>query len=94
MALQVDDGQHARFRLESQHALVGCLVLPRARTDEGGSPEVNAFMPVNVAGDEDIGDFTNDQPVLRFGGKRVLPPHCGARWRRRSISRIASTGSA
>jgi len=30
VALQIDDGQHARFRLETEHALVGCLVLPCA----------------------------------------------------------------
>jgi len=30
VALQVDDGQHARLRLESKHPLVGRLVLPCA----------------------------------------------------------------
>ena len=67
MALQVDDGQHAGFGLEPEHALVGSLVLPRAGTDKGGATEIQALMAVNVAGDKDIGDLANDQAVLGFG---------------------------
>ena len=66
MALEVDDGQHAGFGLEAQHALVRGLVLPRAGADQGGAPEIQAFMAVNVPGDKDVRDFTDDQTVLWF----------------------------
>ena len=67
MALEVDDGQHAGFGLEAQHALIRGLVLPRAGADQGGASEIQAFMAVNVPGDKDVWDFTDDQTVLRFG---------------------------
>jgi len=66
VALEVDDGQHAGFGLEAQHALIRGLVLPRARADQGGAPEIQAFVAVNVPGDKDVRDFTDNQTVLRF----------------------------
>ena len=71
MALEVDDGQHTGLGLESEHALVGCLVLPRAGTNQGGATEIKAFVPVNVAGYKYIGDFPNDQSILGLGGERA-----------------------
>ena len=69
MALEVDDGQHTGLGLESEHALVGRLVLPGARTDQGGASEVKAFMAVDVSRDEDVRNFSNDQSVLWFRRK-------------------------
>ena len=67
VALEVDDGQHARLWLETKHALVGRLVLPCAGTDQRCSPEVKAFVTVNVPRYEDVGDLSNDQTVLGLG---------------------------
>ena len=67
MALQVDDGQHARLGLESQHPLVRCLILPRARADKRRASEINTLMAVNVTGDEDIRNVPDHQTILGFG---------------------------
>ncbi len=72
MALEVHNGQHARFGLETEHSLVRSLVLPSAGLDEGGASEIRAFVAVDVAGDEDVGDFTDDQTVLGFRRERCL----------------------
>lgn len=66
MTFEVDDGQHARFGLEAQHALVGGLVLPRARTDQSGASEIHTFVAVDVARHEDVRYLPDDQTVLRF----------------------------
>ena len=73
MALQVDDGQHAGFGLEPQHALVGRLVLPGAGTHQRRPAEIKAFVTVNVAGHENVGHLANHQTVFGFGRKGRLP---------------------
>ena len=70
MALEVDDGQHTGLWLESEHSLVGRLVLPCARTHQRRPAEIKAFVAVNVAGDENVGHLSNHQSVLWFGRKR------------------------
>ena len=66
MTLEVDNGKHAGFRLESKHSLVRSLVLPSAGTNQRGSFVIDACVTMDVASYENVGNFPNDEPIFRF----------------------------
>ena len=66
MRVQVDNGQNARFRLETQHSLIIGLILPCTTVNQIDTLVILNMVTMNVTGDEDIGNFLDDQSVFGF----------------------------
>ena len=71
MRVQIDHSEDAGLGLESEHPLIVGLVLPGTAVNQIHTLVGLRMVTVNVAGDEDVGNFLNDESVFRFRGKGV-----------------------
>ena len=66
MRVKVNDGQDARFGLESEHPLVTSLILPGTRLNQSYSLVRPAVVPMDMTCDENVRYGVNHHVIFKF----------------------------